>query len=223
MPRKKLLCLALSRKMRGTCIAGIDAETHTWLRPVNTGGAELCENDIRYQSGDDLPKLLDVMEIVVTQPEPLYYQPENWVIDGSCPWRKAYNLLERKGTNKQKVLDEFLSDQEYVLGNTSDRLTPEECRNLKSSIMLIKVPKATFEVTLSIRHSLQVRAHFPYRSNEYNLVVTDIAWENKMKTNALGLYEYNTPFYLTIGLGQKLPALNAHFKLVAGVIPVRIL
>jgi len=89
--------------------------------------------------------------------------------------------------------------------------------------MLIKVATATFEVTLSVRHSLQVRAHFTYQGNEYNLVVTDIAWENVIRTNALGRYQYDTPFYLTIGLGQKLPALNAHFKLVAGVIPVSIL
>ena len=87
---KQILCLANSRKYGGRCIVGKEIRpdrTLAWVRPVSdTEKGEVMPDDIRYED-DSLPQLMDVIEVPLSEPRPLPYQPENWLM-ASGAWRK---------------------------------------------------------------------------------------------------------------------------------------
>ncbi len=107
MPIKRFLCLANSRRNGKRCVAGLD-EYFNWIRFVNKGGAELTPYNIQDVDGNQ-PQLLETWEVEVIDQEPLYYQPENWVIDPEKSW-------ERSDKEIYPNLDCFLDDNyEYIL------------------------------------------------------------------------------------------------------------
>jgi hypothetical protein len=57
MARKKIICLANSRKLQKHCVAGKDSDGN-WIRLVNPGGSELALEDIINERGEQ-PKLLE--------------------------------------------------------------------------------------------------------------------------------------------------------------------
>jgi hypothetical protein len=65
---KKIICLANSWKLQERCIAGINVETETWIRPVS----EISPNDgkvpasIRLIEGKE-PELLDILAIPLAE------------------------------------------------------------------------------------------------------------------------------------------------------------
>ena len=91
--------MANSRKKGGRCIAGIESDSRRWVRLVNPGGAELTVGDYQYEDGT-LPKVLDIVEVHVKSKEPLYYQPENWIIDNGY-------YFERKNIAKIGTRSDF--------------------------------------------------------------------------------------------------------------------
>jgi len=82
-----MICLANSRKLGDRCIAGIEPASGKWIRPVRPGGGALRLAEIRYRDGS-YPKLMDIVRVPVIRKEPLYYQPENWIIDEDKNWLK---------------------------------------------------------------------------------------------------------------------------------------
>src|ERR1700742_4747290 len=86
---KRIICLANSRKISGRCIAGKEIAGKGfggWIRPVsNRLTGELSEYDRHYENGVD-PKLLDVIDIQMTQHAPHGFQTENHVIDERAYW-----------------------------------------------------------------------------------------------------------------------------------------
>jgi hypothetical protein len=88
---KTIICLANSRKITGRCVAGKEvtgSKIGAWIRPVSvrpTG--ELSEEDRRFQDGKD-PRLLDVIRIPMTEPQPDGFQTENHLIDDRYYWTK---------------------------------------------------------------------------------------------------------------------------------------
>ena len=75
---KQILCLANSRKFGGRCIVGKEMRpdrTLAWVRPVSdTEKGEVMPEDMQYADGTE-PTLLDVIEVPVSGPLPLPYQP----------------------------------------------------------------------------------------------------------------------------------------------------
>lgn len=84
----RMICLANSRKIGGRCVAGIDVNTGEWVRPVRDNGGALTLDDISYEDGT-IPRVLDIIDVPVSERQPLYYQPENWVIDPEYYWDKV--------------------------------------------------------------------------------------------------------------------------------------
>lgn len=89
---KKFMCLANSRKLNGTCVAGklLDGtKVGGWIRPVsNSPTGELKNRDRRYRDGVD-PKLFDIIEVQFLRPQEHAYQSENHVIDDKMYWVRA--------------------------------------------------------------------------------------------------------------------------------------
>jgi hypothetical protein len=215
VPSKKIICLANSKKLGNRCVAGIDSEGN-WIRFVNAGGDALDRRDISNELGKQ-PRVLETWDVMVKSQEPLYFQPENWVIDARYYW-------ERSNDEIYPDLDDFCQDTDYIFVNTSDRLlaTYLEQNPIKSSLMLIFVDSITFQKTWSNNH-IQVRAKFWYNNNLYNLAVTDTEWENLFKDRTgdywdFGDYFFDGGYYLTVGLGTEYQ--GYHYKLVVAVIPL---
>ena len=92
---KTVVCLANSRKTAGRCIAGKewnDGNPGGWFRPVSSRTThEISEEERRFQNGQD-PKLLDIISIPCSQPQPAPYQGENHRIDPGYYWEKVGSL-----------------------------------------------------------------------------------------------------------------------------------
>jgi len=105
MPEKRFICLANSRKLGQHCVAGIDSNGN-WVRFVNPGGSALSKLDIADKQGK-IPRLLETWKVVVRKKEPLYFQPENWVIDSSTYWELSSD------EQIYPDLDEYLDKEEF--------------------------------------------------------------------------------------------------------------
>lgn len=212
-----VLCLANSRKLGGKCVAGIDLATKKWIRPVNAGGGALSGSDIRF-SDSLIPKPLDIVKIPILRPEPLYYQPENWVINHEYYWSKI-------GNADISNLKEYLDDDRYILFNEYDALDADVIsrKPINKSLVLIRVNPVIFRKTFNTSGRPQIRAIFNYKDNNYNLVVTDTEWESIfLKRDGqywdMGDYPFERDFYFIIGLGEVFR--RYHYKLVVTVIPI---
>jgi len=111
-------------------------------------------------------------------------------------------------------------DNDFIFYDGSDRLSPDKCKSVVDhSLILIKPKKIIFEKRNRIaRAGTQIRANFNYNRHWYDLVVTDIEWENKFRNENVGIYEYDEKFFLTVSLGEYFEPTDSHFKLVASVI-----
>ena len=81
----RFLCLAVSRRDGGNCIAGIDLDSGKWIRPVPTknrgalGDAEIVVKDHKTQKLRIMAPL-DVIHLHLDEPVGNNGQPENWTL-----------------------------------------------------------------------------------------------------------------------------------------------
>lgn len=210
-----MVCLANSRKTGGRCVAGIDLRSGKWIRPVNDNGESLSLKDISYEDGS-VSQLLEVVEVPLIRHQPLYYQPENWIIDKTVYWSKLGELTPQR-------LEDYCDAPPLIFYDARDRLPKESVlsNRVSRSLCLIRVESVCFVKKWGMSRSFpQIRAEFEYGGAWYSLVVTDDAWEQKFRGRGieLGRYPYNEPFLLTISLGEEFQ--GQHYKLVAGVIRI---
>lgn len=89
---KHIVCLANSRKQEGRCIAGREwseeQRSGSWVRPVSVRESqEVSERERQYEDGSD-PRVLDIINIPILEPQPKDYQTENWLLNPGCRWEK---------------------------------------------------------------------------------------------------------------------------------------
>lgn len=96
---KTIVCLANSRKPpSGRCVAGREVTSAgfgAWIRPVSARSSqEISEEERRYQDGKD-PRVLDIIAIEMTRPQPQHHHEENHLIDDGYYWTKRGTVLWR--------------------------------------------------------------------------------------------------------------------------------
>jgi hypothetical protein len=222
---KRIVCLANSWKNHGRCVAGIELDSGEWIRPVNSGGGKLLKTQIKNQFGAQ-PKVLDIINIPVMKEDPLYYQPENYIIDTDKKWQftgrfkfKDLSNLSCSGNNICLDCDFFNDNRKSI---PSDELNISNC---KHSLSLIKPQDLKIEKfdRSQWNQKPQIKANFLFGEKYYNLVITDDKFKAPFfEDNSLdecGFYELNTnEVYLTISLGEIYKRDKSHYKLVAAVI-----
>ena len=219
---KEIVCLSISTKMGGSCVAGKDIKNNEWIRPISTRDYEQIESqDMKYEN-NNLPELLDIIKIPLKERRPSKFQPENILIDDEYCW-------EFIGKYPVNELDNLCDTPEVIFANEGamkDRLSPEfiDSNKCDTSLILIKpewIKIKRDDVPTERGTKRKVRAVFSYNSMTYDLGITDPKCKNEYLTKDSGYYEihYNN-IYLCISLGEPCPYDSHYYKLVASVIAV---
>jgi hypothetical protein len=222
--RKKIVCLANSRKMSGRCLAGkeVDAQgrfTH-WIRPVSDRPTqEISEEERRFENGDD-PKLLDIIRIEMQEPRPHAPQSENHLIDsryywfncGSATWDQAQSAIDQ-------VHGPLWVDGYNSYNGTNDRIPEDQAATLSSSLLLIEPEDLVIIVAVEgadfNNPKRKVRARFNLNKQSYVIAVTDPVVERQFLAKENGEYPVPTAL-LCVSIGE--PYQGYCYKLVAAVI-----
>lgn len=221
---KTIVCLANSRKPpSGRCIAGREltaAGFGAWIRPVSARPTqEISEEERRYEDGTD-PRVLDILAIEMTRPQPQHHQQENHLIDPDCYWTK-------RGTVSWRDLQAAIEDPSgplWLNGYSStygqnDRV-PEACINdLSRSLYLIRPDQLTLVVASEGGDfgpsRRRVRARFTVCSHSYCIVVTDPWIERQHLAKGNGATDLSDAL-LCVSLGEVFHGFA--YKLAAAVI-----
>ena len=221
MPIKEIICLAYSRKMGGSCFAGIDTDSRQWIRAIGThqNGA-LADNDCFMQDGTGkfvLPTVLDVIEIGFSAPAPTLAQPENWKISGS-EWKK----LRRAGILDADLLNRSLADDPELFRGYERYITKEDIdlRPPKSSLALVRPENLRWNPKRDVYRRNVYRGTFTVSGATYDLPLTDDRYAATLVAKSLtgGPIDASAVTLLTISLGDLYEKTGRYYKLIAGVV-----
>ena len=185
---RKLVILAASAKFNNYCVAGVDADTGEWIRPISEK-PELEEavplDDLKYPDGSRA-ELLDVVEIKFSDRSannPI--QPENFFYNAKYYWQKVgrVTLREVVDTRGFDLRDEiFYTDKRSILGADVIKLPARE------SLLLLPVENLFIAVEEAEDHK-KFFADFEYRGKKfYRFSVGDIEVRSKFAANGAGKY-----------------------------------
>jgi hypothetical protein len=217
-----VICLALSKREGGYCLAGVERGKNRWVRPI----AGQQRPELHFSK---LPKLLDVWDIPLTGPAPEIHQPENWLV-GQGDWRLVERITDDAAAS---LLSELTTAGPELLRNHTDRI---RCMDIKAhplaaSVRIIRPRDIRFYVAWGTRQGQrQARCAFSLDGANYDLSVTDSAFEARLLHDFKVGSGRHTPKEAGVPVGAALHlcvsltgAFNGnHFKLVAGVLPVHV-
>ena len=235
MHEVRFLCLAVSRRVGGNCIAGIDLDTGKWIRPVRAGtDGALGDHEVIVIDGETrlhrIMAPLDVLHVRVSKYVGDNAQPENWEM-APVSYENAYLVLRRFDRQEDREkLNSYLDGSGQLLYNRGDSIPEADVssRALTHSLSLIRPERLHWKIRGSrYSNKQQVRAEFLFHGAKYNLALTDPIWEAKCKRFDQGRCESyphssiagkgGEEVLLTISLAD-LPWYGRHYKLVAAVI-----
>ena len=222
---KRIVCLANSRKPEGRCIAGrewIEKQgVGSWVRPVSAReNQEVSECERQYKDGSD-PRVLDIIIIPVLEPQPRYYQTENWLLDPGDYWEKTGAFSRRALPKLVDPIAPLWIDGQSTYHGRNDKILLESTDSVADSLRLIRVERLTlavFNPSEAFGNSKRrVQGQFTHADTEYKLWVTDPECKAYL-AKPDGVYSvYNIgECYLTISLGE--PFRGACYKLIAAII-----
>ncbi|MDQ7008306.1 MAG: hypothetical protein Q9Q40_13885 [Acidobacteriota bacterium] len=140
---KTIVCLANSRKPpSGRCIAGREVTSAgfgDWIRPVSARPAqEISEEERRYEDGRD-PKLLDIITIKMTKPQPNLHQQENHLIDANYywTWERAVSWQDLQTAVEDPAGPPWLNESSSFHGR-NDRVPEDRLGGMSRSLYLIQ-------------------------------------------------------------------------------------
>ena len=226
--RRRIICLANSRKPNGRCIAGklyFQGKFGKWFRPISArDGEELSEIE-RFVNHNSEPALLDILEFSIIQANPSNHQTENWLINPRVSMQRVGNISAK---DLMSTVDKPINL--WIVGSSSKRgkndFVPEDrIDEVKDSLYLVNPTSFSIHVLTDEfmgRVSRQVRGEFAHYGAEYNLKITDPIIEAKYLAKSDGTFKIQDVL-LTISLTEKIfrPRYNhsaGFYKLIAGVI-----
>jgi hypothetical protein len=241
MPESRFLCLAVSRKLGGNCIAGIDIDSGKWIRPVGPyGSGELVGREITvkytWPHRPRLMKPLDVVRLHLDKYVGNSGQPENWVLNLDS--KALPHSILRQRSNDESVLAQIRdlaeqsSSSSLLLGTQGKEIPHSEIQKepLSSSLCVIRPNNLKWVRTTNINNKPRIEGwfHFGRRDIRYCLSLTDVSWEAKLldlmvdgqtldASKAPGV-DADIEILLTISLGDLFEKTQCHYKLIAGVL-----
>jgi hypothetical protein len=236
MQERRFLCLAVSRRESGNCIAGFDIDSGKWLRPIRSQALPafadsdlVVEDNHTHQSRFLAP--LDLLNLPLKEYAGSNWQPENWVVHPSFFEKQPIILRQCRGRRTVQFLLSHTDASEMLLHSSIDSLHVEEFSQgvLSHSLSLVLPVDLAWNVAPHTKRpgTLQVRAEFRFGPAEYSLVVTDPVWEARCHRAGIGKHRHsevaspeNDLVFLTVSLAA-IPFHGFHYKLVAGVMELQ--
>jgi len=219
--KKKILCLANSRKLTGRCIAGKEVRTKSfggWVRPVSgRPGGEISEEERRYPDGTG-PQVLDIISVPLLKAHPHGCQNENHLIDDTSYWQKVGKAgwKDLEGA-VDTIRGELWVNEYHSFNGLNDRIPVHLAAELGGSLVLVHTANLVIAVAPegAIRVKRKVRAEFSLNGAPYKLTVTDPVIEANYLGKPDGEYSIKSA-YVCVSVGE--PYDGYCYKLVAGVI-----
>ena len=220
---KRIVCLANSRKLAGRCIAGREwtegEGAGRWVRPVSEREhQDVSEYERQYADGSE-PRVLDIIDIPVLEPQSEGCQTENWLLDPEYYWEKvgSYSSLDLP------VLVDPVSplwlDGYSTYHGRNDRVPTELTGEVRSSLRLIRSRSLRSKFLRPVKRSATrngaCRDTSSIRDREYAFWVTDPRYEKRYLAKLDGSYRIGE-CCLTISLGE--PYKGSFYKLIAAII-----
>ena len=233
MNTTRFLCLAVSRRDGGNCIAGIDIDSGKWIRPINKrppnafSDHELIVLDIATQKRRFL-RPLDILHLRLNKHLGSNSQPENWELD-IAPYENPYVVIAQcSGPLGESKLSSYLDRSDRLLHTYGNHIDEMEVRSrpLTHSLSLIEPDRLHWRVSENPHYpnQLQVRAEFNFRQKPYNLALTDPIWEATCRRHGKGRHPHSEIIeaagqlvFLTVSLAA-IPLHGYHYKLIAAVL-----
>lgn len=218
---REIICLAISRKWGGKCVAGKDTKTGEWIRPISDAEhEEVTDYDMSYEN-KKMPQLLDIIKIPFKEKRSTDIQPENMLINSKKLWEKI-------GKYPKSKLDDLCDNPEVIFVNEEfwkDKVSPSTliASGINTSLLLIK--PVSFRILRSnfskpggyVRK--KVRARFTYKDIRYDLSITDPLIEIEYYTKREGIYQLDSNnIYICISIGNPWEDDGYCYKFVASVI-----
>lgn len=227
MPIIEIICLANSRKHSGRCVAGVRTNGKGWMRPVSVAPEGVLQE--RHYTLDDTSEaqIFDVIRIPCDKPRPQPHHPEDWLIRPET-WELSTRRLSEEHI---ALLKASLAPGPELLGDLEDRIVypaTEGGEIVAGSLALVQPENLHFVVKARKTGEKQVRVMFELAGAPYNLAITDVEWEPRLRSQEIGTYTLadfgvppsETPL-LTISLSEPLlseiAAENRCYKLVAAL------
>jgi len=217
MPTKQVICLAYSRKLGGSCFAGIEVTTRQWIRAIgNHQNGALADNDCFMQDEAGrfiLPNILDVIEIDFSAAQPIPAQPENWKIAGS-EWKK----LRQAGAEDRDLLDRSLARGPELIQGYERYVTKQEVevRPPRSSLALVRPECLAWGPETDRYRRSRYRGRFTVSGATYDLPLTDDQYAAKLAAGRP--IDAASGVLLTISLSDLYQETGRYYKLIAGVV-----
>lgn len=216
---RKIVCLANSWKIGGSCVAGKELSEGSWggwIRPVSVRpSGELSQEERHYENGRE-PEVGDIVDIPLTQPRPSAYQLENHVID----YRRHWKLVGRCSWDSLQTAIDAIDGQLWENGHSSsrgvnDRVPEDRAARLETSLYLVRPVALDVIVCPEWEGKRRVRAEFSLNAHRYRLKVTDPVAVSQFLSRSDGTYRIQDAI-LCLSLGE---IFRGHaYKLVAAVI-----
>jgi hypothetical protein len=207
--RKKIVCLANSKKPRGRCVAGKEVLQDgygDWIRPVSARpSAEISLDERRYENGRE-PQILDIIEIPMIAAVPRVHQTENHMIDADLYWTKTGELPWEDLGDLVDMPTSLWRNGDSTYHGTNDRMTQAVTSEFRNSLWLIEPTGVTIRVLTPGaafgNPKRCVRAEFTHQGIRYDLMVTDLVAEQAFLARPNGEYTLADAVYFCISITE---------------------
>jgi len=241
MRELEFLCLAVSRREGGNCIAGIDLGSGHWIRPVNTVthgalvGSEILVADELTRKPREM-RTLDVVELRVDKYVGNSGQPENWTL-APVNVRKPHSLVSQRRNDpslhwKIRELATESVTSGLLFGNDAKSVSHAVIQSspLSSSLCIAQPRYLRWQRDVNFRGTPCIDGYFDLREQKIRHVIrlTDVVWEKRLLdiTRKEALFEHSDlpeggsdwETFLTVSLGDLFRQKGQHYKLIAGVL-----
>ena len=232
MVAKRFVCLAISRKFGGHCIAGREIEAdgavlNTWIRPISARDShEVSSEECRINDEDDPnPKLGDVILMTAKVYAPKECHVEDWMLDKGYWWEREGTLSPRRVWALAETPETLWENGHHTYAGLNDEIPHAISSALTSSLCLIHVTDLMIHVSAPGadfgNFARRVQGRFTYNGTQYWLRVTDESIEAEYLGMADGEYGFGE-CCLTISLGEPFVKPKDQqkyvYKLIAGVV-----
>ena len=163
--KRKIAILTKSSRHGHYCVVGYDIDNCELIRLVSSdidSQGSVTKEHMRCSNGQ-MASVLDVVEVDIIQKVPTELHPEDLLFDEKTLW---------KNLGKYKISDlpqSIYCKDEFIFADTSVELTLDVAKQIKKSIIIVKVQNMSVYKNYS-----KTKAAFDYNGNRYvTFSVTD--------------------------------------------------